>query len=98
MIFFSSPQAADELKDGQAWVRLGFKIQNPEYRYASEHISAYIFFYIIMHPFWELLFLVSAKFHRLFDVNKWLLLPDTSIIDQYYNVRHLRKIPDIQVN
>lgn len=27
---------------------------------------------------------MSAKLHRLFDEEKWLLLPETKIVDQYY--------------
>ena len=29
------------------------------------------------------LFSVSAKFHRLFDEGKWLLLPEMKILDEY---------------
>ncbi|KIJ97491.1 hypothetical protein K443DRAFT_681518 [Laccaria amethystina LaAM-08-1] len=30
------------------------------------------------------IFRLSAKLHRLFDEEKWLLLPETKIVDQYY--------------
>ena len=31
---------------------------------------------------------VSPKFHRAFDANQWLLLPETRIIDAYYDARN----------
>ena len=39
---------------------------------------------------------VSSKFHKLFDSNRWLLLPETSIIKTYYNAKN-KKFPDIDV-
>ncbi|KAH9058353.1 hypothetical protein EDB87DRAFT_1626195 [Lactarius vividus] len=38
---------------------------------------------------------LSATFHRAFDANDWLLLPETRIIDAYYNARNTRKLPNI---
>jgi hypothetical protein len=32
--------------------------------------------------------LVSSKFHKLFDSSRWLLLPETSIINAYHNARN----------
>ncbi|KAF8621254.1 hypothetical protein AX15_007915 [Amanita polypyramis BW_CC] len=40
---------------------------------------------------------VSIKLHRAFDSAKWLLLPETSIIDTYYNARSMSKFPNIEV-
>ena len=42
-------------------------------------------------------YLVSPKFHRAFDANEWLLLPEIQIIDAYYNARHTQKVPKIRV-
>ena len=41
--------------------------------------------------------LVSPKFHAAFDADKWLLLPETRIIDVYYNARDAGKFPTIDV-
>ena len=39
---------------------------------------------------------VSSKFHKAFDVSKWLLLPETWIIDAYYNATSSHKFPNIE--
>jgi len=39
--------------------------------------------------------LVSSKLHKLFDSSHWLLLPETSIIDVYYNDRFEFPIIDV---
>ena len=39
---------------------------------------------------------VSPKFHRAFDANQWLLLPETRIIDAYYDARNTN-FPNINV-
>ena len=42
--------------------------------------------------------LVSSKFHRLFDLNHWLLVPEASIINAYYDARNKRRnFPIIEV-
>ncbi|KAH9042885.1 hypothetical protein EDB83DRAFT_2523877 [Lactarius deliciosus] len=40
-------------------------------------------------------YLVSPNFHKSFVMNLWLLLPETDIIDAYYNAINTRKLPDI---
>ena len=41
--------------------------------------------------------LVSPKFYKAFDANKWLLLPETRIIDVYYNAKNTGAFPAIDV-
>lgn len=41
--------------------------------------------------------LVSPKFHTAFDANEWLLLPETRVIDAYYNSRNTCKLPNMDV-
>ncbi|KAH8976874.1 hypothetical protein EDB86DRAFT_3013841 [Lactarius hatsudake] len=38
---------------------------------------------------------LSSTLHRAFDADDWLLLPETRIIDAYYNARNTRGLPDI---
>ncbi|KAI9440066.1 hypothetical protein H4582DRAFT_1944801 [Lactarius indigo] len=38
---------------------------------------------------------LSPTLHRAFDANDWLLLPETRIIDAYYEARNTRKLPNI---
>ncbi|KAH9178779.1 hypothetical protein EDB89DRAFT_978543 [Lactarius sanguifluus] len=38
---------------------------------------------------------LSPTFRRAFNENDWLLLPETWIIDAYYNARNTQKLPDI---
>jgi hypothetical protein len=40
--------------------------------------------------------LVSSKFYKLFDSSRWLLLPETSIINAYRDARN-KKFPIIDV-
>ena len=40
---------------------------------------------------------VSPKFHRAFDTNKWLLLPETRILNAYHNVTNPDEFPSINV-
>jgi len=39
--------------------------------------------------------LLSPKFHRAFDANEWLLLPEPRIVEAYYNARKTRELPKI---
>jgi hypothetical protein len=48
-----------------------------------------------MHHFEHLL--VSAKFHRLFDTDKWLLLPEPHIIDKFHEGIDTEMFPKIKV-
>jgi hypothetical protein len=41
--------------------------------------------------------LVSPKFHRAYDANEWLLLPETRIIDAYYKARNTPEFPEFDV-
>ncbi|KAH9178294.1 hypothetical protein EDB89DRAFT_1930442, partial [Lactarius sanguifluus] len=38
---------------------------------------------------------LSSTLHRAFDADDWLLLPETRIIDAYYNARYTRGLPNI---
>ena len=40
---------------------------------------------------------VSPKFHKAFDANQWLLLPETRILDAYYNATNPDEFPNINV-
>ena len=40
---------------------------------------------------------VSPKFRKAFDANKWLLLPETRILDAYYNATNPDEFPNINV-
>ncbi|KAH9039885.1 hypothetical protein EDB85DRAFT_1928404 [Lactarius pseudohatsudake] len=40
-------------------------------------------------------YFMSPNFHRTFVMNSWLLLPETEIIDAYYNAINTRKLPNI---
>ena len=59
----------------------------------------HIFCIYVSSEFKALLFLVSGKFHRLFDTNKWLLLPEPRIIDKYMRaLPYVADFPDIEVD
>ena len=41
--------------------------------------------------------LVSSNFQKLYDSGRWLLLPETSIIEEYHKRRNGREFPNIAV-
>jgi hypothetical protein len=41
--------------------------------------------------------LVSPKFHMAYEANEWLLLPETRIIEAYYNARNTPEFPKFEV-
>ena len=48
------------------------------------------FIHVDVHP-------VSPVFHRAFVAKEWLLLPETWIIEAYYNAKDTGEFPNIDV-